>query len=409
MKRFDSAKWITENKHGKLSEMKYAKPFDQEEENPKNPMGLPEVEKDPDAQAAAPKAAPKSGGAIAPKANLKTVSAETIVDGMLSGDENNNVLSMIKSAYSNALSPEKTKEWVENIGREKLIDRIEAVQGKIPSEAPSKAEMPALEPEDAAAVKDALDDTDGGKYAIDISEPFAPTIKKEIKPDFSDPKFPTDLNKSSGKDWLQRGKNDGETGDDKIEVLTNQSAKVGDMTPTQSNIQIAKSLFFATVVAPAGGIDKMDGFATDKTNGTAILDGHHRWSGQYIANGKDKDLTGIITVAAPAEKAIPILRSVGNALGRDQKEGLGEQEKTLGDVEILMRNIDKINNQPELEQVIKKLMDHIASGKVNGGSLALTNALGTGPASAIKKQFGIKESVDSRASLYERMEKLINK
>ena len=41
------------------------------------------------------------------------------------------------------------------------------------------------------------------------------------------------------------------------------------MTPTQSNIQIAKSLFFATVVAPAGGIDKMDGFATDKTNGTA--------------------------------------------------------------------------------------------------------------------------------------------
>ena len=82
---------------------------------------------------------------------------------MLSGDENNNVLSMIKSAYSNALSPEKTKEWVENkIGREKTNkDRIEAVQGKIPSEAPSKAEMPALEPE-YAAVKDALDDTDGG-------------------------------------------------------------------------------------------------------------------------------------------------------------------------------------------------------------------------------------------------------
>jgi hypothetical protein len=327
MATFNYKKWITENKYGKLSEMKYDNPFDQEEENPssfnpKNPMSFKEQEKDPDAQAAAPKAAPKSGGGtIDPKANLKTVSAETIVDGMLSGDENNNVLSMIKSAYSDALSPEETKKWVENITREELISRIEAVQGKIPEVAPSKAEMPALEPGDAEAVKDALDDKDGGQYAIDISEPFAPTIKKEdIKPNFNDPKFPTDLNKSSGKDWLQRGKNDGEIGDDKIEVKTGQSLTVGEMTPTQSNIQIAKSLFFATVVAPKGGIDKMDGFATDEANGSAILDGHHRWSGQYIANGPGKSLTGIITVAAPAEKAIPILRSVGNALGRDQKE-----------------------------------------------------------------------------------------
>ena len=414
MKRFNSAKWITENKHGKLSEMKYNNPFDQEEENPssfdpKNPMSFKEQEKDPDAQAA-PKAAPEGGGGtIAPKANLKTVSAETIVDGMLSGDENNKVMSMIKSAYSNALSPEKTKEWVENITREKLISRIEAVQGKIPEIAPSKAEMPALEPEDAEAVKDALDDKDGGQYAIDISEPFAPTIKKEIKPDFTDPKFPTDLNKSSGKDWLQRGKNDGETGDDKIEVKTGQSLTVGEMTPTQSNIEIAKSLFFATVVAPAGGIDKMDGFATDKTNGSAILDGHHRWSGQYIANGPGQSLTGIITVSTSAERAIPILRSIGNALGRTQKEGLGEQEKTLGDVEILMKNIDRINNQQELEQVIKKLMGHIASGNVSGGSLALANALGTGPASTIKKQFGIKESIDPRSSLYEQLENHISK
>lgn len=327
MATFNYKKWVTENKYGKLSEMKYDNPFDQEEENPssfnpKNPMSFKEQEKDPDAQAAAPKAAPKSGGGtIDPKANLKTVSAETIVDGMLSGDENNNVLSMIKSAYPNALSPEETKKWVENITREELISRIEAVQGKIPEVAPSKAEMPALEPDDAEAVKDALDDKDGGQYAIDISEPFAATIKKEdIKPNFNDPKFPTDLNKSSGKDWLQRGKNDGEIGDDKIEVKTGQSLTVGEMTPTQSNIQIAKSLFFATVVAPKGEIDKMDGFATDEANGSAILDGHHRWSGQYIANGPGKSLTGIITVAAPAEKAIPILRSVGNALGRDQKE-----------------------------------------------------------------------------------------
>ena len=416
MTKFNYTKWVTENKHSKLLEYRDENPFDQQDfepeaENPQDSFKkFTEQEKDPDAQTATPKAASQSGGgAIDPKSNLKDTKAETIVDGMLSGDENNKIISMIKTHDSRALSAEETKKWAEDITREKLISRIKEVQGKIPSEAPSKAEMPALEPEDAEAVKDALDDKDGGQYAIDISEPFAPTIKKEIKPDFTDPKFPTDLNKSSGKDWLQRGKNDGETGDDKIEVKTGESAIVGDMTPTQSNIQIGKSLYFATVVVPTGGIDKMDGFATDSTNDTAILDGHHRWSGQYIANGPGKSLTGIITISTSAERAIPILRSIGNALGRTQKEGLGEQEKTLGDVEILMKNIDRINNQQELEQVIKKLMGHIASGKVTGGSLALSNALGTGPASTIKKQFGIKESIDPRASLYKRMEKLINK
>jgi hypothetical protein len=385
MKKFNSIKWITENKYGKTL--------------------LKE--------------------AIDPKSNLKDTPAQTIVDGMLSGDENNEVIAMIKAFSSDALPAEATKQWAEKIGREKLISRISAVQEKIPSVAPSKAEMPALEPENAQAVKDALDDDDGGKYAIDIAEPFAPTIKKEdVKPDFNDPRFPTNLDKSSGKDWLQRGKKDGAEGDDDVVVLTGQSMKVGEMSPTQSNILIGKSLFFATVVVPTGNLDKLDGFATDEANGSAILDGHHRWSGQYIANGPTKDLTGVITVASPAETAIPMLRSVGNALGNQQKEGLKELEtdntatgettpepssdaETQGDVEILLRNIDKINTQAEMTQVLQKIMNHIAAGKVTGGALSINQALGSGPASSIKKQFGIKE--DSRSSLYERIEKLINK
>ena len=102
----------------------------------------------------------------------------------------------------------------------------------------------------------------------------------------------------------------------------------------------------------------------------------------------------------------PETKTAMDKVGLDEQE---KSEKTLGDVEILMKNIDKINNQQELEQVIKKLMNHIASGKVTGGSMGLTKVLGTGPASTIKKQFGIKESIDPRSSLYERMEKFINK
>ena len=70
-------------------------------------------------------------------------------------------------------------------------------------------------------------------------------------------------------------------------------------------------------------------------------------------------------------------------------------EKGLGDVEIVLRQIDKINNPAELEQLLKKIMDHISAGNVTGGSLALTKALGVNAASAIKKQFGIKEDKGS--------------
>ena len=94
MKRFDSAKWITENKLVKE--------------------------------------------AINPKSNLKDTPAETIVNGMLSGDENNEVLTMIKAFSADALSAEETKQWALNIGRENLMNRISTAQEAIPTRAPSK-------------------------------------------------------------------------------------------------------------------------------------------------------------------------------------------------------------------------------------------------------------------------------
>ena len=70
-------------------------------------------------------------------------------------------------------------------------------------------------------------------------------------------------------------------------------------------------------------------------------------------------------------------------------------EKGLGDVEIVLRQIDKINNPAELIQLLKKIMAHIGAGKVTGGSLALAKALGTNAAAAIRKQFDIKEDKGS--------------
>ncbi len=64
-------------------------------------------------------------------------------------------------------------DMVKAIGRDKLIARIEKVQGQVKSAKPglSKAEMPALEGGDAKNVADALSD-EAGQIAVDLKGDF---------------------------------------------------------------------------------------------------------------------------------------------------------------------------------------------------------------------------------------------
>lgn len=262
--------------------------------------------------------------ALNAKSNLKTVPAKTIVQGLLSADEQHPIILAIKGFSTDGKNAAEIKAWAEEIGAKNLLARIAKVQELIPTEAPAKDEMPALEPTDAQKVKDALDDT-GGEYGIDFNNPrFADEEEEElaersIKPDFNDPRFPsqhTQGNKEWGDEYLTRGLRDPQKGDDKISVVSGKPLVVGKMLPTQSNILLGKSLWFAINLIDSGAIDALEGFAT--TNGE-ILDGHHRWSGQYIGAGPTKSLTDVTLVDAPVEVAIPMLRSIGNAFGNAQK------------------------------------------------------------------------------------------
>jgi hypothetical protein len=90
------------------------------------------------------------------------------------------------------------------------------------------------------------------------------------------------------------------------------------MIPTQSNILIGKSMLFALLQWNGGSdLSNMDGAFV--TTAGEILDGHHRWSGAYIATGGSLSHSGVHTVTGDAATLIPILTSIGNALGRDQK------------------------------------------------------------------------------------------
>ena len=207
--------------------------------------------------------------------------------------------------------------------------------------------MPALEPDDVGAVEDAL--TPGGSFNIDMSEPMADgeasvekwfedqkkskegesDSKKEsisiITLRLLDDKFPQNHpqgmpggSSSDPKDlalaFLTKGleANDGTDGDDSIQVKKDHPVNVADMIPTQSNIQLGKSLSFAL----GGGFGGKD-LGAYITGGNEILDGHHRWSGTMIVD-PGASITGH-KIYAPADDILPALTALGNAFGNAQK------------------------------------------------------------------------------------------
>lgn len=242
----------------------------------------------------------------------------------------------------------------------------------------AKPEMPALEGGDADALQDALDEE--GEFNVDIGSDFGgdtPDFEKyatekledeeaasggkkeenawrngdvllerwmhlaglahpqplnEIE---SDPRFPfagagkvmpgapnlgdegaIDLNKVTGvaKAFLKKGK--GNAGDD-LEVTQNQSMKNSEMKPTQTNVKAAKSMLFALLDV---GQDMEGAFASSEGE---IIDGHHRWSGQWLRTGGDANMTGVNVVdkgGMSTPKFLTMLTVVGNAMGRPTKK-----------------------------------------------------------------------------------------
>ena len=92
-----------------------------------------------------------------------------------------------------------------------------------------------------------------------------------------------------------------------------------DMKPTQSEVKLGKSLGFAVSMIRSehtgggfvpggdlGGIVSKDG---------DIFDGHHRWAATLLVDPTIQ-CTGA-TVDLPKEKAIPVLRAIGIAIGHD--------------------------------------------------------------------------------------------
>lgn len=239
-----------------------------------------------------------------------------------------------------------------------LQKRVKAVGDALPQTGMKKSQMPALKNDDAATVADYLDDSDN--TAIELTPKY--TVKgkefaswEELKAALGGdegvkaaanrkdeailrrwmqvanlneanpamyPK-PDELKKDTklAKAYLSAGSApvDGKKGDDKAAVEPDGTAAVSDLKPTQKNIQVAKSLMFAL----SGGVPKFGGYVFGDTDGKyKILDGHHRWSGTYIAN-PNTTMTNVRKMTPPkgmdGDDFLKAVTALGNAIGNPQK------------------------------------------------------------------------------------------
>jgi hypothetical protein len=324
MKRFDSSKWITENKYGKLPEFQV---------------------KDPDAQAAAPKGGEGEGEAEAkPPLDPTTITAQTSY-GDLSGEEDaKNILQQILTADPNQpifkaqgefANPEKAAAWVKEKGIDTLAKRMVAIGNALPATGLPKKDMPFLPgPDDAVGSVDDVGDalTPGGKYGVDFKE-----SELKEKTDAPAPNTFVGIDDPAAQDYMKSGEKDGDPNDDAAAFNKDPSIAASAAVPTQSNILIAKSIGMAANGVEGGDLGAY--FSTDNE----ILDGHHRWAATML-NNPGADMGGFAAIDLKAmggtKPALKHLTAIGNALGNKTKTAESKDPRSS-----LYERMEKIINK----------------------------------------------------------------
>ena len=128
-----------------------------------------------------------------------------------------------------------------------------------------------------------------------------------------DQDIPEDQIAGQAKAFLTKGLG---TKGDTFTITPNQPLKNSSMKPTQTNVKAGKSILFALADI---GQDMEGAYAT--TDGE-ILDGHHRWSGQYLRTGGNVDMLNVHLIdkaGMSTPEFLTMLTVTGNALGRPTK------------------------------------------------------------------------------------------
>ena len=292
-----------------------------------------------------PKKVYAAADSITGKTNIADVNPDVIYDMLTSGDASLKLWSEIEKESGNKLDPAKTAEFWKKMPKETFVQRWTSMAGKLPETGLPKSEMPFLPgPPDATGTVEELEDilTPGGNYSVDFESvsrkgpaltevavfrrwgKLAGIISEKMSPE-NIPK-PDALTKGTpeAEKYLKSGIEDGNDQDDSISFEKNGKIKVSAAVPTQKNVNIGKTIAFATSKEAGGRGVKAGPLGAYGSKNNEILDGHHRWSalamtepeGEFETFMKiDLDALG----GGKKELGLKHLTAIGNALGNKQK------------------------------------------------------------------------------------------
>jgi hypothetical protein len=120
---------------------------------------------------------------------------------------------------------------------------------------------------------------------------------------------------------LAAGKEDGDEGDEAATVNEGSSATVGELVPTQVEIELTKSIAYPLASfeelkkMTSPGVHSIGPEGNNKivTSGNLIIDGHHRWSSLFSITGPEGVIASV-DIALPETDAKSVLAIVQTAI-----------------------------------------------------------------------------------------------
>ena len=147
---------------------------------------------------------------------------------------------------------------------------------------------------------------------------------------------------------LNSGRKDGIPADESADV-SEGSATLGELVPTQVEIELTKSIAFPLSKFDflkkmiSGGVQRVGPPGNDMivTSGNLIIDGHHRWSSLFSVAGPEGKIASI-NVGLPESDAPSVLAIVQTAIAATLKDGEQVPKAKAGGMNILGKGREEL-------------------------------------------------------------------
>lgn len=147
---------------------------------------------------------------------------------------------------------------------------------------------------------------------------------------------------------LNTGRKDGAP-DDEAASVSETSKTLGELQPTQIEIELTKSIAFPLAKFDAlkkmisGGVQRVGPPGNDMivTSGNLIIDGHHRWSSLFSVGGPEAQIAAI-DIGLPETDAASVLAIVQTAIASTLTSGDPVPKAKAGGMNILGKGKDEL-------------------------------------------------------------------